>query len=465
MSNGIPIAAARSTYNGDSETGYRLAHRVAIQLPLSSSLNQPGAARPSTLHTAQVAHGMQTPQKSEPAPSPAAFTPSAAAVRDQLHRLLAHPLFTNSKRYPVLLAYVVEQSLLGNAGDLKERTLGVEAFGREPAYDVTLDPVVRMTAAEVRKRLIQYYYAPEHAGQLVIELPLGAYAPSFREPESHPSDGIASSAQNATPPSPVATTPPAAFFARHWMTCSLALLGAALLGFVAGNIRLPRPPSSMERFWQPITATTGRVTYCLGEPVDGVDSVDRARQAPAALSPAGSLNVSDVITLARSIEPIVPRNGAFRVVAASAAGFTQLREGPIVLIGAFDNPWTLRITQDLPFGFQLDHNQREIVDRRNPQGKFWTLEWQTPNQKLAADYAIVARIHDNTTGQPVIILAGILAEGTEAAGELVSSPAALDTMLAAAPANWDKLNLEAVVETRVIDGHPGPPKVIALRTW
>ena len=88
---------------------------------------------------------------------------NAALVREQLKRLLAHPLFTNSKRYPVLLAYTVEQVLLGNAGELKERTIGVEAFGRDPSYDVSLDPVVRMTAAEVRKRLTQYYYSPDHS--------------------------------------------------------------------------------------------------------------------------------------------------------------------------------------------------------------------------------------------------------------------------------------------------------------
>src|SRR6202167_1469187 len=116
-------------------------------------------------------------------------TSNAAQVREQLKRLLAHPLFTNSKRYPVLLAYTVEQVLLGNAGELKERTIGVEAFGREPSYDVSLDPVVRMTAAEVRKRLIQYYYSPDcspdHAGELIIELPVGSYVPLFREPSPH----------------------------------------------------------------------------------------------------------------------------------------------------------------------------------------------------------------------------------------------------------------------------------------
>jgi len=107
-------------------------------------------------------------------------------IRQQLKRLLAHPLFTNSKRYPVLLAYTVEQALLGNASELKERTIGVEAFGRRPDYDVNLDPVVRTTAAEVRKRLSQYYYNADHAGELVIELPVGSYIPLFRELHPNP---------------------------------------------------------------------------------------------------------------------------------------------------------------------------------------------------------------------------------------------------------------------------------------
>src|SRR6202522_3415565 len=122
---------------------------------------------------------MQSLSQPERELSGATLTSNAALVREQLNRLLAHPLFTNSKRYPVLLAYTVEQALLGNASELKERTIGVEAFGRRPDYDVNLDPVVRTTAAEVRKRLSQYYYNADHAGELVIELPVGSYIPLF----------------------------------------------------------------------------------------------------------------------------------------------------------------------------------------------------------------------------------------------------------------------------------------------
>lgn len=413
---------------------------------------------------------MSPPTEKEP--SGAESTPKAAAVREQLRRLLAHPLFTHSKRYPVLLAHAVEQALQGNAGGLKERTIGVEAFGREPDYDVNLDPVVRTTAAEVRKRLIQYYYSPEHAGELVIEMPVGSYVPSFHGaarpgtgPASGPgvADGGEGPSPDASRTAPATAEPaPSGPAVRHWSLVAIASLVAASIGFGIGRVEFPEQKSNLELFWEPIVATSSRVTYCLGEPAH---AVDREGAPPEDGLLTGNLDVSDVITLARSIVPLVPRNGAFRVVAASDAGLAQLREGPIVLIGAYDNVWTMRITRDLPFGFEYDGRVRRIVDRKSAQGRSWDLQWQVPHTKLERDYAIVARIHDNLTGQPVIILAGILGQGTEAAGEAVSNPAYLGAMLQKAPRDWARLNLEAVIETRVIEGHPGPPTVIAVETW
>lgn len=401
------------------------------------------------------------------------LTPDVSAVRFQLKRLLTHPLFANSKRYPVFLAYTVEQTLLGNASDLKERTIGVEAFGREPSYDVNLDPVVRTTAAEVRKRLIQYYYNTDHAGELIIELPVGSYIPSFRDPrvsinvESESQVPLKSGMPSQDYPitefrsveTGLSTSVPAK---PRWILMATSMLVILVAGFGLGRIQIPRKPSNMERFWEPVTATSSRVTYCLGQPID---AVDRERTTPNGMPLYGRLDVSDVITLARSIVPLVPKNGDFRIVSDSEIGYAQLREGPDVLIGAFDNVWTMRITQDLPFGFEFDSQVRRLVDRKSSPKRFWTLQWQVPYTKLAKDYAIIARIHDKVTGQPVIILAGILGEGTEAASEVVSKPAYLDEMLKKAPKDWDQFNLEAVIETNVIEGHAGPPTVLAVETW
>jgi hypothetical protein len=396
--------------------------------------------------------------------------PDAEAIRMQLNRLLAHPLFTNSKRYPVLLAYTVEQTLLGNAADLKERTIGIEAFGRDPDYDVNLDPVVRTSAAEVRRRLIQYYYDPSHASEPIIELTAGSYIPVFREPDSTPANGtgvipeLNSGAPTQTPlPHSRAIQPSAAhapFSLRRLVAAAAALLLALAAGIAIGRFHPTHPPSEVERFWEPIAASQSPVTYCLGEPADTMK--DSKKFLDGAV--LGGLDVSDVLTLARTIAPLVPRHGAFRVLSASDASFAQLREGPIVLIGAFDNAWTMRITQNLRFGFEDRDGTRMVVDRKNPH-RFWPLQWDVPDRTLATDYAIVARIHDNTTGQPVIIVAGILGEGTQAASEVLYNPTYLNAMLQKAPKNWDRLNLEAVIETHVIDGNPGPPEILDVESW
>jgi hypothetical protein len=103
-------------------------------------------------------------------------------LRSQLDRIVRDSRFAASKRYPQLLRYVVEQTLSENDDNLKERTLGVEVFHRAPDYDTNLDPVVRLCAAEVRKRLAQYYQSPEHADELRIELNPGSYVPVFSQP-------------------------------------------------------------------------------------------------------------------------------------------------------------------------------------------------------------------------------------------------------------------------------------------
>ena len=415
-------------------------------------------------------------------PQPTA-APEAAAIREQLERLLTHPLFSNSKRYPVLLAYTVEQTLKGNAAELKERSIGIEVFGRSPSYDANADPVVRITAGEVRKRLMQYYYDSAHDGELIVELPSGSYVPLFRAPEPAP--------QPESPAPQPELVPQSAFEAssamavrqvprRRWLFLAflfgLALAASFAIGWQLRDFRDFQPPTSIDRFWAPITNGTTTATYCLGEPAKNIDvgsinsmeaPVNGADPQPLyfRLHLSGHLALADVITLTRTAAALETRHKAFRVLPASEASFAQLREGPIVLIGGFDNIWTLRVTQKLRFGFESKDGVAIIVDRKSPQQTTWATAWDLPYQKLSRDYAIVARIHDNTTGQPVIVAAGISEEGTEAAGEILYNPVYLDSLIAKLPANWEQLNMEAVIETQVIEGHPGPPSILAVETW
>ena len=208
--------------------------------------------------------------------------PDSAQVRTQLERLVAHPLFANSKRYPALLAYVVEQTLRGNTADLKERSIGIEVFGRAPTYDANADPVVRITAGEVRKRLSQYYYDSTHDGELVIELPIGSYVPlfhAFELPQLEASTPVFVPEPQA-PPSPPAAPPKTAPAPAHprfmWPFIAAMILLSGLAGAAIGwRMHRPAPPpplTNIDRFWLPFTSSAIPATFCLGEPATNLDT-------------------------------------------------------------------------------------------------------------------------------------------------------------------------------------------------
>src|SRR6266481_2415562 len=107
--------------------------------------------------------------------------PKPEEIRHQLLNILASPAFHGSKRCQQFLEYVCEKSLSGEAGTLKERTVAIEVFGRQPESDLGEDTIVRVGAREVRKRLAQYYVSPEGtASKVRIDLRSGSYAPEFR---------------------------------------------------------------------------------------------------------------------------------------------------------------------------------------------------------------------------------------------------------------------------------------------
>lgn len=110
----------------------------------------------------------------------------AGAVRTQLARVLASSGFVSSSRLSALLTFLVEESLAGRAGELKESTVAVQVFGRRPDFDPRFDSIVRTQATQLRRRLREYYGADGAADPVIIEVPAGGYAPAFRAPAVAP---------------------------------------------------------------------------------------------------------------------------------------------------------------------------------------------------------------------------------------------------------------------------------------
>src|SRR5215469_4067771 len=107
---------------------------------------------------------------------------TANMVRAQLERLVRDDAFRSSKRSVAFLRYVVERTLAGSTDQIKERTVGVEVFGRNPSYDTNTDHIVRTAAAELRKRLAAYYVDEKHRTELRMGLVPGSYVPRFTLP-------------------------------------------------------------------------------------------------------------------------------------------------------------------------------------------------------------------------------------------------------------------------------------------
>jgi len=109
--------------------------------------------------------------------------PSREAIAAQLDLLVNHRLLRSSKRLTALLNYVVQAALNGSTDSLKERTIGVDVFERDPNYDTSADHIVRTAASELRKRLAVYYGDPANLAEIRIDIPSGAYIPQFTQPD------------------------------------------------------------------------------------------------------------------------------------------------------------------------------------------------------------------------------------------------------------------------------------------
>ena len=406
--------------------------------------------------------------------------PDPGEILKQLDRILASPAFSASKRCSDLLSHVVRELCNGNVEFLKERTLGVAVFERPADYDTNQDPVVRNTAVQVRKRLAQYYMEPGRDQELRIDLPSGAYVPQVHQP----------AIRAATALQPEAVKVPEVTPARLSKVWVMASVGAVLLCAVLAFGLTRHSETSVDRFWAPMLKQPGAVVLCVGQghtyKLKGdFDRLFEAQAESAELpGPAGTIPLSDITPIWDRSIGIHDAQTLVRLTAL-LAGFGKpvefrggrsttlgdLRGRSSVLIGAFNNSWTLSLTGELRFYFDQGVVSGEgsraflVRDRLHPQNRDWEVRGDQQAGQDHIDYAIVSRVFNPTTEQAVLVAAGIQGGGTAAAGEFLTNPAYLEQALQSAPAHWEKRNLQFVLKTRLLGGTAGPPQVIAAHYW
>ena len=402
---------------------------------------------------------------------PAAWVPESdaerEAIREQLGRILASALFRNSKRFPSLLNYTVDCALKGSVEPLKERTLGIEVFGRQPDYDTTQDPVVRMTAVEIRKRLAQYYQTPGHENEIRIDFPPGSYVPEF-----HPPVQIPVPVQKAI----TVETAPAALHrplpAYRWRIAAL-ISAAAVVIAVAWWGRYGRE-TALDRFWNPVLDSRSTVLLCIPNPSTIPEPNPNApidiASVPAPttvgeLLEQDSMRFSDALVLSKLTAFLESRGTHYRIRRTGATAFEDLRDGPVVLIGGFNNAWTLRLGDQLRSSFAREDNRSYIRDRQTPSNRAWgNGRANTPLASVPENYGIISRVLDPATGRFVVTVAGLL-YGTRAAGECLTDPGCMADANKLATGDWKHKNIQVVISTKLIAHDSGPPHVLAAYAW
>ena len=399
------------------------------------------------------------------------------AVQQQLELLLASPLFHSSRRYPSFLRFAVARVLAGQTDQLKERILGVEIFERPADYDTNTDPIVRVTAAEIRKRIEQYYQDPKHNHEIRLFLPAGSYAPQFYWP-GHPSALPASSLELASNGSDTIAASSASMVSVVPRTrrvfrvgrATACALGLALVIATATLWRVSRPPV-LKQFWEPFVKSPNPVLICVAD--QSQYSSIRLRDAA---DPLHEITLPDtmVTLIIDDVSPLVNVAALLRTYGKTAhvlgeanTTFTDLRRGPSIFIGAFDNSWTLRLTSPLRFHFANDTamNKFWIEDRSNPEKHNWMMDRTQQHTGTYSDYAIVARFVDPNIEQLVVVGAGIGRGGTVAAGEFLVDASRMEEMLKQVSGDWQRKNIEIVLETQVIGDRSGPPRISAVYVW
>jgi hypothetical protein len=405
-----------------------------------------------------------------------------AAVLREMERLLNSRHFCNSKRYPALFEYIIRETLAGNADSLKERVLGMAVFHRPPDYDANADPIVRVTAGEIRKRIAQYYHEDGTTAEIFIDLRPGSYVPEF-----YPIPRRAAATELPLGEFPDKALPTLEEATRlidrprrkiNWRILTLAFITVALLAgallFFAFSWQARDQRSQM---WYPLLNSPAPVLVVVGQP----NIAQLESSSPSSVyehSPASQLELADAIAMAHLSNVLDAHHHLYQITAVSSTFLSDLRKGPTIMVGGFNNPWSLRVLRPLRFSLRSAREEGvgasdntatpqilQIVDRKNQPGSPWTVDFHQPISAMTHDYAIIARFHATMTDGEVMVIAGLGSGGTESASKFVSSAGYMTQLARNAPRNWRNMNMEAVVETEVIGGRAGHPHIIAAEFW
>lgn len=104
---------------------------------------------------------------------------SDEAATAQVERVLNSETFRNAEALKRLLRFLAEKSFNGQADQLKEYTIGIDALGKPPTYNPREDSVVRIQVGRLRQKLADYYHNEGGDDDILLDLPKGRFKLSW----------------------------------------------------------------------------------------------------------------------------------------------------------------------------------------------------------------------------------------------------------------------------------------------
>jgi hypothetical protein len=181
--------------------------------------------------------------------------PGVEQCEDQVRRVLRSTTLRNATTLQQLLSFLASRSIAGAAENLKEYTIGVEAFGRKSDFDPKIDPIVRVQSHRLRIKLKEYYEVEGKHDPILIQIPKGHYLPTFEAVSSSaptrtgstaseivgsdhlPANGDVGSHQTTASPRSLERNRGAA---KRWTRLQTILLAAMLAAFAVAGFWLGR---------------------------------------------------------------------------------------------------------------------------------------------------------------------------------------------------------------------------------
>jgi hypothetical protein len=427
-------------------------------------------------------------------------TEQAEAIKHHLEEIAQGSAFKWSHRSQQFLRYVIEKALEGSPDHLKERTIGIELFQRSPAYDTGEDAIVRVTASDVRRRLLQHYGRYGAKSRFRIKLPSGSYVPEIvweapKAADSEEQNTPAMPAPAHEAPAPVHEAPPPKQLDRpgmRWAWAVAMILSATLLAFAGSALRwwksqepiagmLPwsamfRPGHATQLITsdpnieelQELTGHSVSISdYANQKYVSESDLLSPERRAFYTFFQHADEAAAVDTPLAASIARIVPADSGLRVRSARSIRMADLQtDDNLILLGSpRSNPWfeLFEGQLDFRFAFNKEFNQ-EFIENVHPAAGEQAVYMPTARGFATGEsFSVVALVQNSNQSGQVLLLAGANGEGTEAAGHLVTDKAHLLAALQSCKISprGPLQDFELLLHLHTMAGSPGTVEILS----